>query len=205
MTISSSATTAPVTASRVMLAPENALAMSAPKAGPPVTLTTRSLGSPSLAASRSALTMSLSANPDSVESIGTGASAALPSVEGTTGIGGPPGPATETMRPRAASAAARSPEDRTPPSERVTTRITGAWSPPGKSLSSAAALADSALGGSDTGDLSAEPLSPSAPISPPPISTTSSASTQEKRPVSSPPMRSHSGRSRSGARCMPTA
>jgi len=35
--ISSSATTAAVTASRVMLAPENESAMSAPNAGPPVT------------------------------------------------------------------------------------------------------------------------------------------------------------------------
>ena len=66
-------------------------------------------------------------------------------------------------------------------------------------------LADSALGGSDTGDLSAEPFSPSAPISPPPTSTTSSAITQEKRPVSSPPMRSRNGRPGSGARCMPPA
>ena len=49
MTISSSATTAAVTASSVMLAPENEFAMSAPNAGPPVTSVRRSSGSPSAA------------------------------------------------------------------------------------------------------------------------------------------------------------
>ncbi len=61
--ISSSATTAPVTASRVTLAPENELAMSAPNAGPPVTLATTPSGRPARAASRSALTVSESSNP----------------------------------------------------------------------------------------------------------------------------------------------
>ncbi len=48
--MSSSATTAAVTASSMKLAPENEFAMSAPNAGPPVTCACRSPGSPSVAA-----------------------------------------------------------------------------------------------------------------------------------------------------------
>ena len=64
--MSSSATTAAVTASSVTLAPENESAMSAPNAGPPVICSRRSPGAPSLAALRSALTVSARSKPGQV-------------------------------------------------------------------------------------------------------------------------------------------
>ncbi len=81
VTISSRATTAAVTASSVMLAPENEFAMSAPNAGPPVTSVRRSSGKPSAALCRSALTASPSANPVRSAFIGTTATAAAPSAD----------------------------------------------------------------------------------------------------------------------------
>ena len=167
-----------------------------------MTLTVRSAGSPALAASRSAVTWSLSAKPDSVVATGTGAIAALPSSDGVTGIGGPGVPVAATIRSRADSTAVRSAGVNAPPSLRVTTRITGADSPPGNSLSSAATLADSALGGNDTGDFSAASPWPIAPINPPPMTATISASSQECRLLTRSPMRAHSGRLPSDPRCI---
>ncbi len=123
--ISSRATTAAVTASSVKLAPENESAMSAPNAGPPVNSARRSPGSPSPAAARSSLTLSVSANPDRSPCSGTVATAASPSSE--TWVGGPPGPvpAAASMRSLAASTAAMSAGSSGAESARVTTRIAG--------------------------------------------------------------------------------
>ena len=95
MAINNSVTTDAVTANRVMLASVNALAMSAPNAGPPVTCTAKSAGKPVPAAVRSAATASFSARPDKSALIGTTPIAALPSADtsrrcargGRTGLG----------------------------------------------------------------------------------------------------------------------
>ena len=86
--ISSRATTAPVTASRLMLAPAKEFAISAPNAGPPVTLATSESGSPSRAASRRSVTMSESANPLRFGFNPIGAMAASPSAAGISGAAG---------------------------------------------------------------------------------------------------------------------
>ena len=85
MAISSSATTDAVTANRVTLASANALAMSAPKAGPPVTWARKSAGSPASAALRNVAISSLRSRPDRSALTGTTPLAALPSVETTVG------------------------------------------------------------------------------------------------------------------------
>ena len=202
MTISSRATTPTVTASRVKFAPENELAMSAPKAGPPVTLTTRSPGSPSRAASRNPVTVSVSAKPLRSAANGNGARAASPSADCASGMGGAPC-VTAAARARACSAAARSSGERGCPSARVTSRITGAESPPGNALSNSVTRADSAAAGTTTGACSAEPVSVTSPSIAPPAIVRTSAKIQDSRPETRSPMRAHIGRRISGARCMP--
>ena len=104
-----------------------------------------------MAALRSALTVSRSAKPDRSASIGTGATAALPSSEAVAG--GPAGvPAAASTRWRAASTAVTSAGDNVAPSVREATRITGALSPPGKSLANNEARADSADAGMGIGE-----------------------------------------------------
>ena len=168
MTISSTATTAAVTASSVMLAPENESAMSAPNAGPPVTSARRSPGNPSAASARTFLISSVSAKPDRSLLSGTTASAAAPSSETCT-----PG--------HLARAASRSTASNGAPSPRVSTTIAGAWSPPGNSARSASTRADSAVSGTGTGDCALESSLPISPIRAPETSTTSTASTHDKR------------------------
>ena len=62
-----------------------------------------------------------------------------------------------------------------------------------------------AVGGTTTGDRSADPVSGSRPSSAPPSPTTISASIQDRRPQTSAAMRSQIGRRVSGARCMATS
>ena len=180
--MSSSATTAAVTARSVTLAPENESAMSAPNAGPPVTSARSASGRPSSAAARTFSTSSVRAKPDRSASSGTVASAACPSSD--TWVGGPGGavaPAADNMRWRACSASCTSFRSSGAPSVRVTTRITGASSPPGNASRAALARADSALSGTGTGDCSAELLPPSSPSTAPEDSTMTRAISQESR------------------------
>jgi hypothetical protein len=169
--ISSRATTVAVTASSVMLAPENEFAMSAPKAGPPVTSTWRSSGIPAFVAVRRSLTASLSANPDNVESNETVATAAFPSCETPTGCC--------LIAPRSAG-------ERGAPSRRLNTRIAGTRSPPGNWARTASARADSALAGRGTGDCWLESSLPIRNISAPEAISTASASSHDSRPVIRP-------------------
>ena len=201
--ISSSATTAPVTASRLILAPAKEFAISAPKAGPPVTLATSPSGRPSRAASRKAVTVSERANPVRFGSSATGATAAWPSVDRM--IGGPGAvttPVTPAIRSRACWAAARSSGERPSPSARLITSRTGAVSPPGNCLISPAARTDSAVGGRTTGDCWAASLCGMRPSSVPPSAAMISARIQDRRLETMSPIRSHRGRRTSGARCM---
>ena len=201
--INSSATTAPVTASRLLLAPANELAISAPNAGPPVTFATSPAGRPSRAASRKPVTVSERAKPLRSGFSATGATAALPSVAPM--IGGPGAaitPVTPAIRSRACWAASSSSGDRSAPSARLITSSTGAASPPGNALITSAARTDSASGGRTTGDCSAEPLCGIRPSRAPPSAATTSANTHDRRLETISPMRSHSGRRTSGARCM---
>ena len=202
--ISSSATTDPVTASRLTLALANELAISAPKAGPPVTLATSPSGRPSRAASRNAVTVSERANPVRSGFSATGATAALPSVAPMTGgPGASITPVTPAIRARACCASARSSGDKSVPSARLITSRTGATSPPGKPLISSVARTDSAVGGRMTGDCWAVALCGITPSRVAPSAAMNSARTQDRRLETSPPMRSHSGRRTSGARCIP--
>ncbi len=167
VTISSNATTDAVTASSVMLAPENEFAMSAPNAGPPVTSTSSSPGSPSRADWRSALTASFSANPESPASNATVATAARPSSDTTTGCC--------LIAPMSAGVSGA-------PSWRVTTRMAGTRSPPGSCVRSASARADSALAGTGTGDCWLESSLPINAINAPETTSTASATTKDSRP-----------------------
>ena len=177
MTISSTATTNAVTANSVMLAPANEFAMSAPNAGPPVTWARSPAGSPSAVASRSSLTASLRANPDSSPLNGTTATAASRSAETWTG--------------RVCSSAPRSAgEEGGAPSTRVNTRIAGTVSPPGNCVRRASARADSALAGTDTGDCSPESSPPISAMRATNTAMTTSASTQERRVVTASANRS---------------
>lgn len=135
------------------MAPENALAISAPNAGPPVTCEVSPGGSPWAAAARKLFTASVSAKPDSPVLTGTVAMAALPSAEVISGVVAP-GSAfgAACMRSQACSQATRSAEVSADPSARVTTRSIGARSPSGNCRSASAALAESDDGGSCTGD-----------------------------------------------------
>lgn len=143
----STATTPTVTASSRKSAPENALAMSAPKAGPPVTRTFRSPGlALSTSARRSVIVAMLSLFSAPVRT-GMRVYAARPSAD-TVAVGGPTGGrscgATRAVRPaRAFSSVALS----AAPSARVATRRTGATFEPGRAANSAATRANSALAG----------------------------------------------------------
>lgn len=160
-----SATTEAVIASRVTLACVNALAMSEPNAGPPVTCTCKSAASPVAAAVRSALTASLRARPDKVVLSGTPPRAALPSCEGVSGCAGAaPGCAAAWARLRAARAALRSAGLSTAPSARLTTTISGVRSPPGDCPASAATRADGECCGSDCGAWPAAAFGPTRVI-----------------------------------------
>ena len=181
MTISSSATTAAVTARSVKLAPVNEFAISAPNAGPPVTSARSVPGKPSDAATRSDLTASLSANPDRSPRSGTVATAARPSSDTTTGGAPPSTVAAASMRCRAASAAATSSGVSAAPSVRVTTTIAGTTSPPGNCVLVASARADSEAAGTATGDCSPESPLPIRPNAAPEASTTSTASIHDRR------------------------
>lgn len=196
MAISSSATTEAVTASRVTLACVNALAMSAPNAGPPVTCTCKSAASPVAAAVRSALTASLRARPDKVVLSGTMPRAALPSCEGVSGCAGAaPGCAAAWARSRAARAAPRSAGPSTAPSARLTTTISGVRSPPGNCPASAVIRADGECCGSDCGAWPAAAFGPTRAITPTPASTATAASSQERGPVTAAATRSHTTKS----------
>ena len=151
-----------------MLAPENAFAISAPNAGPPVTWTRSgraSRGEPS----RSALTASLSAKPDRLASSGAACHAALPSCDDDRSghrcfdRGGQVGRSEGSP-----SAPGDDEDDRR--------RLTA-----GELRRSASAPADSALVGSGTGDC--------WPESSPPTTTNSAADARDdqgERPMKRP-------------------
>ena len=133
MAISSNATTDAVTASKVTLALVNALAMSAPNAGPPVTWARRAVGKPVSAALRSPATASFRVNPDRSVLMGTTPMAALRSVDTSAGAAlvASRCPVARRIRSRAAWAAATSAGPSTAPSARSITTISGTRSPPG--------------------------------------------------------------------------
>jgi hypothetical protein len=190
VTISSTATTAAVTARSVMLASLIALVMSAMKAGPPVTCTVRSVGAPAVAEVRSAVITSRSANPERPAASGTGATAARPSCDAVSG-GLALTAARDSTRRRASSAAPKSAGVSRAPSRRDATRIAGCWSAPGKSFNNVAALADSAEGGSCSGGLSAPEFGPTIAMQTPAPPAIRSAIIQERRCVTAAATRSH--------------
>jgi len=149
-----------------------------------------------------AVAESLSANPDRPAARGIGATAARPSCEiARYGCGAPP--VLEGTRCYADSAAPRSPGVSADPSRRDTARIAGSWSAPGKDFNSAAALADSADGGSCRGALSAPGFDPMSTMKTPAPAAINSAITHERRCVAAAAMRSHAiagGRLSPGAR-----
>ncbi len=193
MTISSSATTEAVTASRVTLALVNAPAMSAPNAGPPVTWACSSAGRPVEAALRSLATTSLRVSPDRSALTGTTPMAALPSADTCAGAAGmgPPGGAAACMRSRAAWAAATPAGPSAAPSVRLTTTIRGTRSPPGNWRAMASTLAESEPVGTDSGACPAAALAPTTAMKPMPSRTAPSANCHERRPVTAAATRSH--------------
>jgi hypothetical protein len=119
--------------------------------------------------------------------VGMGAIAARPSCEEISG--GPS--ARDTTRFRADSAAVRSAGVSGPPSRRETTRMAGMSSPPGNDSNNAAALADSADGGSCSGGLSAPVFAPPSAMNTPAPTAINSATTQERRCVTTAATWSH--------------
>jgi hypothetical protein len=133
---------------------------------------------------------SLSPNPERSAAMGMGAIAARPSCEAMSG-GPVPTAARDSTCSRADSAATRSAGVSGPPSRRDTTRIAGISPPPGNDSNSAAALADSADGGSCSGGLSAPVFAPASTMTTPAPAAISIAITQERRCVTAAAMRSH--------------
>src|SRR3954453_9868974 len=77
------------------------------------------------------------------------------------------------------------------PSRRDATRIAGRWSWPLKDFNNAAALADSADGGSCSGGLSAPAFGPASAMKTPAPTAISNAINQERRCVTAAATRSH--------------
>jgi PAS domain S-box-containing protein len=94
------------------------------------------------------------------------------------------------MRCRAESANSTSCGVSGDPSRRDTTKIAGSWSPRGKVFNSAATLADSADGGTNSGGLSAPVFDPASAMNTPEAAAISNAIAQERRCVTAATMRS---------------
>ncbi len=119
--------------------------------------------------------------------------AAVPSADTSGGAAAAAAPArvTAAIRSRAARTAPTSAGFSAAPSVRVTTRISGARSPPGNWRARAATFAESDAAGTDNGAWPAAALPPMSTMKAIPSATTANPGSQERRPVTAAATASH--------------